>query len=1231
MTMPKEKSRRKLVGRIMLALVLGVVWPGTGRAEKEEHTTSYVKSGGKSMFEVLYFNPGDAWTYVNPDKTIITLIGTSEYEMLDKHKKALEKGLSYWVDMLAPRSKNTQPFQIMVTTNVQFANASAGTWGLDFAAKEWTYENYMQKVLQDGYTLTHLDPFNGTTPTGLAAFSNITIGEYLGAVQNQTGDDWHIDAETVLPTNEQAADYLGTVRHEMGHALGIIKNVDCEVDAKKDAKLDPMLNQLAFFTKTESTGKNAWNMHLVDQNLNKAQPGMHIVTNNYFNTVIKTSNPNAKVSDYFIVDNLYTKAPYDTTNPRAGKLYFVGDNVTKVLNGSTFDGVSGLPINGWEAAKDKNGKYYYQPEFSHIQTPGMMSHVAYSNYTSFMEVELAVMQDLGYNFDRKNYFGFSEYGNDHTYVNKNGYSARNAAGTAYMPGEYNTTSLGIGFHVYGSRNNITQAADILTMGDGAAGIRIDGAGNTVTIDENTQVRSDGYRGIGTLIAYGNNQILNQYGTISADGEKGVGVQFDFGSSSNGARDEYRGSYIRYVRDVDVKTGDITNGNNLDMMQANGKTPATPELNGSMVKEYNLAGKLSGTANAVYIGKNAFVENINVLPGAAITGNITSDWKQFDTDGSYDGIGGQGALQIQYKGKSYKYSDYIPELVTQLNFAANINYSGNITGEENMKINVNSGVLNYSGTANVVAVNIAKGASLLGGGTYTLHDCTDKMVVDFTDDTTGILMNNGTFGATTGDVKIEGALLSKGSIGVGSADNGERVYLVQVAGVADISDNTLAAPAKNKPLFDKKYNYLTASNGIMGNIVTSNLSDYVQATGSVEGNSAFFTAKRIKNLGDTKGLNGNSLSVARAFDGVADRKMEQGGVTGQQAANVYYNSASDMKTLMNSVTAAERTKLLGQTPMSSLTSNTIYSRLDTNAFDGMLGVPVQVPSLDGENKTVNANVPIALDANNNFWLKMFRGFEGYGGSDGESDLNNQSFGGVVGYDKAAGKDARIGGFFAYGKTNYSTDYLTGNSSDWRLGFYGDKCNGDWEYQGYVSYGANHYDLDAYTSDAGAKLNSDFKAKIWDVGLKAKYTIPSTKEKTWKIRPYGELGYTHTSQDSYTESGSSAFAKNIESASNNSTRAELGVEFKRRITPTSGWGGSIGYKRILSGANPELNGTFIGGTDSFTVKTENDRNYLTYNLNAYTSLGGKWTGQAEIRGEKSSNNHKEVYSISAKYHF
>ena len=857
-----------------------------------------------------------------------------------------------------------------------------------------------------------------------------------------------------------------------------------------------------------------------------------------------------------------------------------------------------------------------------------MSHSAFSNYTSFMEVELAMMQDIGYVLDRKNYFGFSEYGNDKSYTNTNGYSARNEEGTEYLPGVYNQTALGVGLHVYGERNAITQAADILTIGDGAVGARIDGTGNTITVADGTQIKADGYRGIGILFAYGTNQKLHQYGTISAVGEKGVGVRFDFGSSSNGADgDEYRGSYIRYLRqEVD---GNISSAKNLKAEDIN--------LNGPLIKEYNLAGKLSAATDAIYISKNAFVENINVNNGAAITGNITSIWKHFNTDGSYDGVKGDGsdALQLQYNGNNYAYDQYLPDLVTNLNFNTDINYDGNITGTDNIRLNVNKGILNYTGTADVVNVEIAKGASLLGSGSYMVNDLTDNLADGFSDEKMGKLINHGTIGATTGDVSIIGNLVSDGNIKVTLDDSGSKAYLLNVDGSADITGSNLSMDAQAKPFLNKKYNYLTATEGITGNVSNGdnivNLSDYVRVTGAVEGNNAFFTASQSKALEDTTGLNDNERSVAKAFNNAVPNLINSGDAVGQQANNVFYNNAGDMKKLMNSVADAERTKLLGQTPMSNLTANSIYGRLDTNAFDGTVNVPLKVPTLDGEGQTVNTNIPMVLDTNNNFWIKMFRGFENYGSTDGESDLNNKNFGGVVGYDKSVGQDARLGGFFAYGKTNYNADYLDGNSSDWRLGLYGDKRNGDWEYQGFVSYGANHYDLDAYTWDSSTKLNSDFKAKIWDVGLRAKYTIPSTKKKTWKIRPYGELGYTHTSQEDYTESGNSAFAKNMDSASNNSTRAELGVEFKRSITPTTGWGGAIGYKRILSGVNPELNGTFIGGTDSFTVRTENDRNYLTYNLNVHTSLGGKWTGQAEFRGEKSSNNHKEVYSIAAKYHF
>lgn len=85
---------------------------------------------------------------------------------------------------------------------------------------------------------------------------------------------------------------------------------------------------------------------------------------------------------------------------------------------------------------------------------------------------------------------------------------------------------------------------------------MDGLSNALNIAKNIEIHSDGYRGKGVLVAYGRNHNINQEGTVTATGEGGVATEFNFGSSSNGATDEYRGSYIRYERKVDGATATL---------------------------------------------------------------------------------------------------------------------------------------------------------------------------------------------------------------------------------------------------------------------------------------------------------------------------------------------------------------------------------------------------------------------------------------------------------------------------------------------------------------------------------------------------------------------------------------------------------------------------------------------------------------------------------------------------
>src|SRR5690606_31184671 len=108
----------------------------------------------------------------------------------------------------------------------------------------------------------------------------------------------------------------------------------------------------------------------------------------------------------------------------------------------------------------------------------------------------AVLQTLGYDIDRRRLFGRSIYGSGQTIDNQNGYYARLPDASAYSIGSYSEAKLGMGLHVYGGNNHITQRADLLTHGSGAVGIRVDGQANDLIVPAGVQIHGLGANGAG---------------------------------------------------------------------------------------------------------------------------------------------------------------------------------------------------------------------------------------------------------------------------------------------------------------------------------------------------------------------------------------------------------------------------------------------------------------------------------------------------------------------------------------------------------------------------------------------------------------------------------------------------------------------------------------------------------------------------------------------------------------
>lgn len=214
----------------------------------------------------------------------------AQYTLDPSLLQPVKSGVAYWTGLLAPKAKNTDPWQIFVSTDKeQNAAAISSSFRPKNGEVEETKVHYVSQQLQDGKKLLRMTEEVAKMddmPLGDYGVSYVIIGRYMGAARQGAVDGWWQDADTVLPTNEQAADIQGTIRHELGHALGIgyaVEYLDEKGDVYKPASVEEIkksktTREAMMRFDPEVTDRDSWNLHLADQNLNPAKPGMEILS-----------------------------------------------------------------------------------------------------------------------------------------------------------------------------------------------------------------------------------------------------------------------------------------------------------------------------------------------------------------------------------------------------------------------------------------------------------------------------------------------------------------------------------------------------------------------------------------------------------------------------------------------------------------------------------------------------------------------------------------------------------------------------------------------------------------------------------------------------------------------------------------------------------------------------------------------------------------------------------------
>ena len=610
-----------------------------------------------------------------------------------------------------------------------------------------------------------------------------------------------------------------------------------------------------------------------------------------------------------------------------------------------------------------------------------------------------------------------------------------------------------------------------------------------------------------------------------------------------------------------------------------------EFISSSVENFNLSSALRGGKYAIYIGEDSFVQNINLNDGARLEGDIFSAWKM---NGTFD-----------------------PALVTNLNINSDLEYAGKIFGADNIKIHIKDGTLKFSGTANVLSVDVGLGAQLFGG-TFNLNQ-------QSADSTSGTFVNHGTMAAGTPDTNlvINGDLISDGvlqKVSGGSAGS------IIVNGHANVEGSTVTTDSL---LPDETATVLVAES-ISGNIKNSAdnpvpISAMLTATGEIVGNTLTVTTHASSTAEVPPTLDKPQAETFGAMNNMYDKLDDND--SKEEMRKLYNLRPAETGKALSEIGAPDGARVMSVAQQNSAVDRMISDRIQKVFAHDHIDLTVHpMKFADDEESDVKLEVEVEVPRprENNFWLNYMKN---WGTLRGGTDYHGSAI--VGGYDRPFGRNWRAGIFTTYGTIGYGAKSSRATVYDTRLGLYAGCHNRQSDLYFYINAGQLRNSLHRGISSLGLSTNAKYKSRIVEIGGEYKYDL--TPEKIWHVSPFVNFQASHLKQNSYEENGAGIYNQHVDSNSNTYFAAQTGLDLKRYYR-TGMFGLRFGVKHGFTGADPDLTFSYAGdSSSSYRLRNKRDKTHLIFSVRGESEFADGWFMGGEAELQRGDNDRDFTASV------